>query len=118
MQIAVDCLPKVLEIVRRGYFEGVVSATGNIYTNSNVYCTELYQSSDAKLKTNIQPITSSLSNITKLRAVSYNWRDLVKDQCVKSGFIAQELQTIFPELVTSNKEGTLAIHYTGLILTW
>ena len=98
-----------------GYFEGVVSATGNIYTNSNVYCTELYQSSDAKLKTNIQPIASSLSNITRLRAVSYNWRDLVKDQGVKSGFIAQELQTIFPELVTSNKEGTLAIHYTGLI---
>ena len=65
-----------------------------------------------KLKTNIQPIASSLSNITRLRAVSYNWRDLVKDQGVKSGFIAQELQTIFPELVTSNKEGTLAIHYT------
>lgn len=98
-----------------GYFEGFVQMSNSLSVNNDIFCTELHESSDENLKTNIINIKSSLSNVNKLRSVTYNWKDLDKDQKIKTGFIAQELQAVFPELVSNDKEGNLAIHYTGLI---
>ena len=56
--------------------------------------------SDARLKTNIQPITNALEKITKLRGVSFDWinQDLHKGDA-KSGFLAQEMEQVFPDCV-------------------
>lgn len=50
-----------------------------------------------------------------MRGVTYNWKDREKKGNQKQiGVIAQEVQEVFPELV-SEREGHLAVNYIGLI---
>lgn len=62
--------------------------------------------SDMRLKKNIQPITGALDKITKLQGVSFNWINpeehggLVDKQ---GGFIAQDVEKIFPGWVEESK---------------
>ena len=61
--------------------------------------------SDAREKTNVKKINGSLEKITALKPVEFDW---IKDNShVNAGFIAQDVQEIFPEFVVENmaKEG-------------
>jgi hypothetical protein len=75
----------------------------------------LSQSSDARLKTNILPITSALGSLLQLNAYHYQWKNKSSDQATQVGIIAQEVQKVFPELVKENAEGELSVNYSGLI---
>ena len=56
--------------------------------------------SDSRLKTNIRKLESSLSKVQKMRGVSFIWNKPVNENPVRDiGFIAQEVQHVFPELV-------------------
>jgi len=56
--------------------------------------------SDAREKTNIAPINGSLNKILALKPSSFDW---IKDGShVNAGFIAQDVQTVFPEFVVEN----------------
>jgi|GEM_PF-4700106 len=63
--------------------------------------------SDARLKTNIAPITGALDKILKLRGVNFDWinQDLHKGD-TRSGFLAQEMEQVFPDCVQSIEIGT------------
>ncbi len=63
----------------------------------------LNSSSDKKLKKNIQPITSSLEKVLQMKPVSYQWKE-GNDQSIHIGFIAQEMETIIPEIVQAPKQ--------------
>jgi hypothetical protein len=58
----------------------------------------LTQSSDARLKTNIDSLdaSSSLSAISQLNPVAYDWLDPEKGGVRQYGFIAQQVQQVFP----------------------
>lgn len=59
--------------------------------------------SDARIKKNIQPLTGALDKLTQLRGVSFEWRnpqDHANQTNVQSGFIAQEVEQVFPDWVT------------------
>jgi uncharacterized coiled-coil protein SlyX len=114
---------------------GKSAAVGNsfgIYCNGNgVYTGTWSQSSDRKLKKNIEPLQNSLSKLLALNPVTYEYRTgefsfMNLTQGSQIGFIAQELEEIFPELVTTagqpksnNKNPEVevykAINYIGLI---
>lgn len=77
--------------------------------------TQFTNYSDARLKTNISDLESSLEKIMALRPISYNYNEtylkLYNDPTsltkVHKGFIAQEIKEVFPEMVgTVNIEGT------------
>lgn len=77
--------------------------------------TQFTNYSDARLKTNITDLESSLQKIMALRPISYNYNEtylkLYNDPTsltkVHKGFIAQEIKEVFPEMVgTVNIEGT------------
>ena len=96
-------------------------------------------SSDERLKTNIQPVSSQVGSLYKLNAKSYekslkpsnNERltempeggryastagpDIKTPVNKEYGFLAQEFQKIFPELVKSDSSGYLSIDYISLI---
>ncbi len=78
----------------------------------------LTNSSDSRLKTNINTLDNALGNIMKLRGVSFNW-DKTKNpnaaEGLQFGFIAQEVEKIFPNLVSENINGYKAVNYTGII---
>ncbi|MEM9680587.1 MAG: tail fiber domain-containing protein [Bacteroidota bacterium] len=83
---------------------------GNIYVGDAII-----QSSDIRLKKDIQDISYGLQEILKLRPAEYYWKDVKKDN--KSlGLIAQEVQTVIKNLVTNNAEqDKYGVSYTELI---
>ncbi|MCF2496852.1 tail fiber domain-containing protein [Dyadobacter chenhuakuii] len=87
-----------------------VTDQGNGYLNGN-----LIQTSDRRLKTNIQPFKSSLRKVNSLQGYHYNWEDKTKDQTLQTGLIAQEVEQVFPELVSTNKDGYKSVNYIGLV---
>lgn len=57
----------------------------------------LNQSSDKRLKKDIQPLTSALDKVMKMKPVSYHW--IKDDGNTHLGFLAQELEQVLPEVV-------------------
>lgn len=78
--------------------------------------------SDVNYKTNINNLSGMMDKVKLLRPVSYELRtdvtavavDKTKN-IVQFGLIAQELQQIFPDMVTTGENGILGIRYTELI---
>jgi len=75
-----------------------VNGTGQI----NSVFTSITAISDARLKTNIQTIKYGLDAVTALKPVMFDFieNDLVQGQSDNLGFIAQNVQSVIPELVT------------------
>ncbi len=67
-------------------------------------------SSDERLKSNIFDIGNVLEKFQDLRIVNYNWNhlaaDLYKNDASQKqmGFLAQNIETLFPELISTNTE--------------
>jgi hypothetical protein len=68
--------------------------------------------SDERLKTNINTIEDSINKISKLNGVTFSYKD--SDQ-IGVGVIAQDVEKVFPELVSINSEGYKSVAYDGLI---
>ena len=77
---------------------GAVYSNGGTLTNTNP--------SDERLKKNIENLDSVLPGIMQLRPVSFEWKSNGE---TARGFIAQEVEKIFPELVGEGLNG-----YKGL----
>lgn len=93
-------------------FRGNITAQGEVTA---------YSSSDRRLKSNITPITSSLSIIDKINPVTFNWNDkAVKLNNTKNtssknyGVIAQEIEEVLPDLVHETN-GYKSVDYIQLI---
>jgi hypothetical protein len=71
-----------------------------------------YHTSDERLKTNVQPISDPIAVIRALRGVRYDWK---ADNKPALGFIAQEVETIAPEAVTTGGDGMKAVEYDQII---
>ena len=56
--------------------------------------------SDAREKTNIQSINGSLNKINALNPVKFDW--LANNEHCPAGFVAQEVEQVFPEFVVDN----------------
>ena len=63
-----------------------------------------FTTSDARLKENIVDLPSQLANIMALRPVEFDYKASKSHQI---GFIAQEVQAIYPDLISENSEGFL-----------
>jgi hypothetical protein len=57
--------------------------------------------SDYRLKENIAPMTGALAKVTQLKPCTYTWKE---DGTDGQGFIAHELQEVFPDAVTGKKD--------------
>jgi len=71
--------------------------TGTVYSNGG-YLTNT-NPSDARLKENVKDLDFGLDFVLKLKPVTYNWINDRAEQSTQYGFIAQDVQTIKPELV-------------------
>lgn len=73
------------------------------------------QTSDARLKTNIRPLTYGIKELMQMNPVEYNWKTDVAGK-EKIGLIAQEIQKLVPEVVTGNeKTAILGMNYSELV---
>ncbi len=67
--------------------------------------------SDQRLKQNIQPLENALAKVDQLRGVSFEWKDKDQDAGTQVGMIAQEVETVLPELVSTDSEGYKSLAY-------
>jgi len=81
------------------YLSTGIEVNGFLYVSENAYVKNLYQTSDESKKTNIQPFTTCLDDILKLKPCTFEWKDS-KDKDM--GFIAQDVQTSWPCLTEGN----------------
>jgi hypothetical protein len=97
-----------------GYFDGDVNINGSGY----VY--NVWTFSDERLKTHIKPMEKVTDKIRNLQGYTYDFnRDAYKDRYLDDrthiGLIAQEVKKEFPELVTEDAKGYLAVNYDGMV---
>jgi trimeric autotransporter adhesin len=76
-----------------------------------------YSTSDARFKTNIFPISSSLEKIQQIRGVEFDWISDIKHgyEGHDVGVIAQELEKVLPEVVTTRDNGYKAVKYEKIV---
>ena len=109
MSINVNGAP-ILEAYDSGFLSVVIYSDGSIENSTGVYGTI----SDRNLKENIIPATSKLDDLMKVNIVNYN---LISDEnkLKQIGVIAQELEDIFPGLVSTNKDGIKSVKTSVMI---
>ena len=69
--------------------------------------------SDLRLKENITTIENALDKVTRLRGVSFHWKEDAQAG-IQHGLIAQEVQEILPELVFKSG-GFYGVDYSELV---
>ena len=70
--------------------------------------------SDSRLKKNIVPLDGALEQIDHIRGVYHNWNDARQSKDRQIGVIAQEMQSVYPELVQLGGNGFLSVNYPKL----
>jgi len=93
-----------------GNFAGSANLT---FDGTNLTCGgNITANSDASLKENIETIPSALDKVCSLRGVEYNRIDLNGERQI--GVIAQEVESIIPEVVYEN-EGIKSVAYGNIV---
>lgn len=89
--------------------------------NGDAFATGLWVSSDRRFKRNEQSIVNSLERVRSVHGMSYEFKtgNAAEGRNFGAGkqlgFIAQDLQKVFPELVKEDGSGYLAVNYQGMI---
>ena len=92
-------------------------------TNDKLYITRdgnatllgtLTESSDERLKANVATLTGSLAKVKQMRGVSFTRNDLTDKTQTHLGLIAQELELVAAELVSTGANGFKAVAYSQL----
>jgi hypothetical protein len=99
--------------VVRVYAESGLGVSGPVNASS------FNNNSDARFKNHVRPIGSALSSVLALCGVRYEWNALGvahggRAGAPQVGLIAQELEKVYPELVSTDAEGYKAINYAQL----
>ena len=92
---------------------GTINANGNITSTGTITAASYNATSDYRIKKDVVTIDDSFT-VDNLRPVTYNNSKNGKQDI---GLIAHELQEVYPELVTGEKDGEemQSVNYTGLI---
>ncbi len=89
---------------------GRIDASGDIVA---------YSTSDRNFKENITPIPNALEKISKISGNTYDWKEDMKDfhgfEGNDVGVIAQEIEEVLPQLVTTRETGYKAVKYDKLV---
>lgn len=105
-------------IINNGDIHGNVGVFTSLEVLGDInYSGALQNTSDSRLKNVIGGLSNSLEKINLLNPVKYTRIDKVsnfRDNKVEIGLLAQEVYSVYPELVEISKKGLYSIDYTRL----
>jgi hypothetical protein len=93
-------------------------------TNDNVYIGNAlnvvgditaFYSSDRRLKDNINPISNALDKVISISGNTFTWNDNSSHSGEDVGVIAQEIESILPQVVKTRDDGYKAVQYEKLV---
>jgi hypothetical protein len=82
------------------------------YFAGSVYTTGTYQSSDMRLKQNVRPLVDPIDELLRLHGVAFEWKSPEEhgnQTGTQRGFVAQDVEKVFPGWVTTDLEGFEAV---------
>ena len=83
--------------------------------NGNITAISVTETSDRRLKKNIQPLKNTLKNVIKMNGVFYQWKDEVRGKEKQIGLIAQEVEVVYPEFVHTDLGGMKSVNYSKMV---
>ena len=90
-----------------------LNSNGTVYSNTGVLTNS--NPSDQNLKENIQSMIGGTTIVNQLNPVSFEWKSGIGGTGTKYGFIAQEVQAIIPDIVSTDSSGTIGIDTVSII---
>ena len=102
-------------------YTGSAQITGSLGVTGSINATDdivAYSTSDARFKSNISPISDPLYKLNQIRGVEFNWLENSEYHGFKGhdiGVIAQEIEKVLPEVVTTRDNGYKAVKYEKII---
>jgi Chaperone of endosialidase len=93
---------------------GAITATGDVTA---------FSTSDVRLKTDIEPITDALDKVSSLQGITFGWNEIgismfdpdYPPPNREVGVIAQQVEEVLPEVVTTRDNGYLAVNYEKIV---
>jgi hypothetical protein len=103
-----------LEVCGNTRIIGTLNVSSTVTSSSGITCP-----SDLRYKKNIVPLDNPIEKLMQINAVQYNWRkeefpNMNFNDKLQTGFIAQDLEKIFPEMVFTDDTGYKSIDYSRL----
>ncbi len=95
---------------------GVLRVVGGLGVSQDAYAQTFNAVSDARLKTNIQPIDDALNKIMELEGYTYKWKDESMGTAPQMGILAQEAERVPGlEAVVTGTDDRKAVNYSAII---
>ena len=97
-----------------------LTGTGTLLNvQGGLQCVGTVNTSDQRLKEAIRPLAGALAGVLALRGVRYRWNALGQQRggaagAEQVGVLAQEVEQIYPELVSTGPDGFKAVNYAQL----
>jgi hypothetical protein len=117
-KISVNPTAQTISFVTAGTQSFLMSPSGSaqfandLYVGGNIYATTLIQTSDKELKTAIEPFLTSIDEVLKLEPQRFQWASSGSSDI---GFIAQDVQSVWPDLIETHQNGSPGIVYSRFI---
>jgi hypothetical protein len=84
----------------------------DLYLSGTANAANFNTTSDATLKTNVETLSGSLDAVKSLRGVSFDW---LENGGSEIGVIAQEVEAVLPDVVSTNDEGIKSVKYGNMV---
>jgi len=96
-----------------------VQSNVKLEVNGDILAVRVHSSSDKRFKKNINPIESALQKVMSIEGVTYDFRtdEFANRNFPNSsqvGFIAQNVESVLPEVVQTNGDGFKAVDYAKM----
>ncbi len=98
------------------YIDVPLNISSNEFVSGYINCSYLVQTSDKRLKENIRSLGNNHAKLFNINSYSYTLiNDKKADPKLHFGFIAQDVEKEFPDLVNVDEKGAYALNYIEFI---
>ena len=99
---------RLARIQGAGYFGGF--AAGRLWSDGGIV-----HGSDLRLKTDVSSLDRMVDKLLALRGVRFKRRNAREDDSYRIGLIAQEVESVLPEVIETGPDGMKGIDESGLV---
>ena len=96
---------------------GELSGATDITASGTITCQSVAETSDKRLKKNIEKIQNPLEKLDKINGYTFDWienKEIHNHSNKDIGVIAQEIEEVLPELTITRDNGYKAVKYDKL----
>lgn len=100
---------------------GTSSPQSKLHVNGTIKASRIEGTSDRRFKKDIQKIYGATEKLNQLNGYTYIWRDKAEfpgqtlGEGKDIGVIAQEVEKVLPDAVSTNKDGYKSVNYNALV---